>query len=115
MLRLETSSKVFKLSAWVKQCFEPCLKLDVLQIKPGLSSYAEDSAAAAKSLEPLLAQALENVPKELQVTAPASCLMCDIIRYICPSLRQSWEFETQQEAAVVLRAAQKGQHQVGHV
>ena len=39
-----------------------------MQIKPGLSSYAEDADAAAKSLEPLLYQALENVPKELQVT-----------------------------------------------
>ncbi|KAK9843238.1 hypothetical protein WJX74_009079 [Apatococcus lobatus] len=40
------------------------------QIKPGLSSYAEDAEAAAKSLEPLLYQALENVPKELQAETP---------------------------------------------
>ena len=61
-----------------------------MQIKPGLSSYAEDAEAAAKSLEPLLYQALENVPKELQVLSicpnppplPPSLLRMDTI-YVC--------------------------------
>jgi Golgi nucleoside diphosphatase len=36
-------------------------------LKPGLSSYDSDPAAAAKSLDPLLQTALKTVPDELQV------------------------------------------------
>lgn len=38
-------------------------------LKPGLSSYDSDLAAAAKSLDPLLETALNTVPDELQVWA----------------------------------------------
>lgn len=38
-------------------------------IKPGLSSYADDPAAAASSLKNLLQQALDAVPHEQQVGA----------------------------------------------
>lgn len=37
------------------------------QLKPGLSSFADDPAAGAKSLDPLLTVALSTVPEELQV------------------------------------------------
>ena len=37
------------------------------QLKPGLSSYDSDAAAAASSLDPLLATAMKTVPEELQV------------------------------------------------
>lgn len=39
------------------------------QLKPGLSSYADDPPAAAQSLEPLLKVALDTVPADLQVHA----------------------------------------------
>ncbi len=37
------------------------------QLKPGLSSYADDPPAAATSLEPLMKVALATVPEKLQV------------------------------------------------
>ena len=37
------------------------------QLKPGLSSYADEPEKAAKSLEPLVAKALATVPKDMQV------------------------------------------------
>ena len=37
------------------------------QLKPGLSSYADDPDAAARSLQPLLDVALQTVPDNLQV------------------------------------------------
>lgn len=40
------------------------------QIKPGLSSYANDPKAAARSLDRLLKVALENVPKSLHHCTP---------------------------------------------
>ncbi len=39
------------------------------QLKPGLSSYADDPAKAAASLQPLLDTALKTVPPQLQVRA----------------------------------------------
>lgn len=36
------------------------------QLKPGLSAYPDDPAAAAASLDPLLKTALTVVPEELQ-------------------------------------------------
>lgn len=41
------------------------------QLKPGLSSFADNPQAAADSLKPLMAEALKAVPKELQVRACA--------------------------------------------
>jgi apyrase len=40
------------------------------QLKPGLSSYAHNPAAAALSLKPLLELALNTVPKELHAATP---------------------------------------------
>jgi hypothetical protein len=37
------------------------------QLKPGLSSFADDPPKAAASLKPLIDTALKTVPKELQV------------------------------------------------
>lgn len=37
------------------------------QLKPGLSSFADDPKAAADSLKPLMQEALKAVPKEQQV------------------------------------------------
>lgn len=37
------------------------------QLKPGLSSFADEPAAGAESLDPLLAVAMSTVPQELQV------------------------------------------------
>ncbi|GFR43374.1 hypothetical protein Agub_g4446 [Astrephomene gubernaculifera] len=42
------------------------------QLKPGLSSYAEDPAKAAASLQPLLDTALKTVPASLQASTPIS-------------------------------------------
>ncbi|CAJ0823696.1 12104_t:CDS:2 [Entrophospora sp. SA101] len=41
-------------------------------IEPGLSAYADDSDAAARSLDELLKVALENVPKELHNCTPVA-------------------------------------------
>lgn len=40
------------------------------QLKPGLSAYATDPKAGAKSLQPLLVKAFKVVPKEQQSTTP---------------------------------------------
>ncbi|GLI70304.1 hypothetical protein VaNZ11_015254 [Volvox africanus] len=42
------------------------------QLKPGLSSYADDPAKAAASLQPLLDTALKTVPAALQASTPIS-------------------------------------------
>lgn len=46
------------------------------QLKPGLSSYADDPKKAAESLKPLLEIALQTVPKDLQVRPSASLIDC---------------------------------------
>ena len=43
------------------------------QLKPGLSSYADDPEAAAKSLDPLLEYAQQIVPEEMQVCFASFC------------------------------------------
>lgn len=48
-------------------CMQVLLSDTFEQLKPGLSSFADDPAAAAKSLEPLLAVAVKTVPKDMQV------------------------------------------------
>lgn len=49
-------------------------------LKPGLSSYPDDPAAAAQSLKPLLDLAIQTVPKHLQV-AVAHCTSA--LRFVC--------------------------------
>lgn len=40
------------------------------QLKPGLSSYADNPEKAVDSLKPLMQKALDTVPEELQVCLP---------------------------------------------
>ena len=44
------------------------------QLKPGLSSFADDPKKAAESLKPLLATAIKTVPAELQVRRGRACM-----------------------------------------
>ncbi len=46
------------------------------QLKPGLSSFADDPQAAADSLQPLLQTALATVPEDLQARRP--CVPADL-------------------------------------
>lgn len=60
------------------------------QLKPGLSSYADDAKAGAQSLAPLLKVALEAVPPELQVRWDVRLLhaiqLCALYACVCASV-----------------------------
>jgi hypothetical protein len=55
------------------------------QLKPGLSSFRDDPVAAAKSLAPLMEEAMKEVPKEQQVGSVA--VMVEKASWWLPSCR----------------------------
>lgn len=59
-----------------------------LQLKPGLSSFKEDSEGAAKSLDPLLELALEHVPENLRSCTPIAVKATAGLRMLGDELSQ---------------------------
>lgn len=54
----------------------------VLQIKPGLSAYAQDPQQAAESLVSLLDKAESVVPMEFRAMTPVRVGVCVIFMYL---------------------------------
>lgn len=70
--------KNFKLSCLINLLVNTC-KFDTVQVKPGLSSYAERPEKGVESIKELLDIAKENIPENKSVTHQHSVMLAECI------------------------------------